>query len=81
MLNNIPNMKALGLVVSDKKISDNCIVKTYFLTLSPTYAINQYHLSNFCKGPPKDHFCLVLSNSYKQFKRRSCLQFSLYNSM
>ena len=28
----IPNMKALGLVVSDKKIFENCILKTYFLT-------------------------------------------------
>jgi len=26
------NMKALGLVVSDKKIFKNCILKTYFLT-------------------------------------------------
>ena len=25
-------MKALGLVVSDKKIFKNCILKTYFLT-------------------------------------------------
>jgi len=37
-------MKALGLVVSDKKIFDNCILKTYFLTLWPTYATNQNHL-------------------------------------
>jgi len=27
----IPNMEALGLVVSDKKILENCILKTYFL--------------------------------------------------
>jgi len=27
----MPNMKALGLVVSDKKIFENCILKTYFL--------------------------------------------------
>ena len=33
-------MKALGLVVSDKKIFKNCILKTYFLTLWPTYAPN-----------------------------------------
>jgi len=25
-------MKALGFVVSDKKIFENCILKTYFLT-------------------------------------------------
>jgi len=25
-------MKALGLVVSDKKIFENCILKNYFLT-------------------------------------------------
>ena len=28
----ISSMKALGLVVSDKKIFENCILKTYFLT-------------------------------------------------
>jgi len=31
-------MKALGLVVSEKKIFENCILKTYFLTPWPTYA-------------------------------------------
>jgi len=34
-------MKALGLVVSDKKIFENCILKTYFLTPWPTYATNE----------------------------------------
>jgi len=29
-------MKDLGLVVLDKKIVENCILKTYFLTLWPT---------------------------------------------
>jgi len=29
--------KAQGLVVSDKKIFENCILKTYFLTPWPTY--------------------------------------------
>ena len=43
-------MKALGLVVSDKKIFDNCILKTYFLTLWPTYATNQNHLNDFHPG-------------------------------
>jgi len=37
-------MKAQGHVVSDKKIFENCILKTYFLTLWPTYATNQDHL-------------------------------------
>jgi len=39
-------MKALGLVVSDKKIFENCMLKTYFLTPWPTYATNQNHLNN-----------------------------------
>jgi len=34
-------MKAVGLVVSDKKIFENCILKTYFLTLWPTYVTNK----------------------------------------
>ena len=48
-------MKALGLVVSDKKIFYNCILKTYFLTLWPTYATNQNHLKKFGRGPPRDN--------------------------
>jgi len=45
-------MKALGLVVSDKKIFENCILKTYVLTPWPTYATNQNHLNNFGRGHP-----------------------------
>jgi len=45
-------MKVLGLVVSDKKIFENCILKTYFLTPSPTYATNQNHLNNFGRVYP-----------------------------
>jgi len=40
-------MKALGRVVSDKKIFENCILKTYFFTLWPTYATNWNGLNNF----------------------------------
>ena len=39
-------MKALGLVVLDKKIFDNCILKTYFLTLWTTYALVLKFMSN-----------------------------------
>jgi len=52
-------MKALGLVVSDKKIFENCILKTYFLTLLPTYATNWNKLNNFGRGPPRDLSCEV----------------------
>jgi len=37
-------MKALGLVVADKNIFENCILTTYLLTPWPTYATNQNHL-------------------------------------
>ena len=43
-------MKALSLVELDKKIFLNCILKTYFLTLLPTHAINQNCLNNFGRG-------------------------------
>ena len=56
-------MKALGLVVSDKKIFENCILKTYFLTPWPTYATNWNNLNNFDRGPPRDHSCEVWSKS------------------
>ena len=39
-------MKALGLVVSEKKIFGNCVLKTYFLTPRPTYAIILNRLNN-----------------------------------
>ena len=67
-------MKALGLVVSDKKIFENCILKTYFLTLWPTYATNCKGLNNFDRGPPRDHSCKVWSKSNKLFQRRCCLK-------
>ena len=57
----IPNMKALGLIVSDK-IFENCILKTYFLTLWPTYATNWNNLNNFGRGPPRDHSCEVYAS-------------------
>jgi len=60
----IPNMKVLGLVVSDKKIFENCILKTYFLTPWPTYATSHNHLNNFGRGPPRDHSGWVSSNYY-----------------
>ena len=67
-------MKALGLVVSDKKIFESCILKTYFLTRWPTYATNWNGLNNFVKGPPRDHSCEVWSKSNKRFQRRCCLK-------
>jgi len=67
-------MKALGLVVSDKKIFESCILKTYFLTPWPTYATNWNGLNNFDRGPPRDHSCEVWSKSNKQFQRRCCFK-------
>jgi len=67
-------MKALCLVVSDKKIFENCILKTYFLTPWPTYATNWNGLNNFDRGPPRDHSCEVWSKSNKRFQRRCCLK-------
>jgi len=66
-------VKVLGLVVSDKKIFENCILKTYFLTLWPTYATNWNGLNNFNRGPPRDHSCKFWSKSNERFQRRSCL--------
>ena len=40
-------MKALGLVVSDKKIFESFILKTYLLTPWPTYATNCNGFNNF----------------------------------
>jgi len=61
-------MKALCLVVKDKKIFESCILKPYFLTPWPTYATNQNHLNNFGRGLPRDHSCWVWSNNNKRFK-------------
>ena len=70
----IPNMKALGLVVSDKKIFENCILKTYFLTPWPTYATNWTTLVG-------DHPVIipeVWSKSNEWFQRRRCLSKKVY---
>ena len=50
---------------------------TYLLTPWPTYTTNWNGLNNFDRRPPRDHSCEVWSNSYKRFKRRCCLKFSL----
>jgi len=71
-------MKALGLVISDKKIFENCILKTYFLTLWPTYATNWNNLNNFGRGPPRDHSCEVWSKSNERFQRRRSLSKKVY---
>jgi len=55
----IPNMKALSLVVSEKKIFESCIFKIYLLTPWPTYATNQNHLNIFGRGPLRNHSCEV----------------------
>jgi len=67
-------MKALGLVVSDKKILENCILKTYFLTPWLTYATNLNGLNKFDSRPPRDHACDVWSKSNMRFQMRCCLK-------
>jgi len=47
-------MKALGIVVSDKKIFENWISKTSF---DPVTNLSDW---NFGRGPPMDPFCEVL---------------------
>jgi len=66
-------MKAQGLVVSDKKIFENCILKPYCFTPWPTYATNWNGLNNFGRGPHRDHSCEVWSKSNERFQRRRCL--------
>jgi len=46
-------MKALGVVVLDKKIFLICILRTYLLTPWPNYATNRNWLDNFDRGPPE----------------------------
>jgi len=66
-------MKALGLVVSEMKIFENCILKTCFLTPLPIYATNWNGLNNFGRGTPKDHSCEVWSKFNEPFQRRRWL--------
>jgi len=71
-------MKALGLIVSVKKIFESCILKTYFLTLWPTYATNWNGLNNFDRGPHRNHSCEVSSKSNEWFRGRRCLSKTVY---
>jgi len=48
---------------------ENCILKTYFLTPCPTYAINWNDLNTFDSGTPRDHSCEVWSKSNERFQR------------
>jgi len=53
-------MKALGLVVPDKKVFFNFIFKPFLsYNLHNNYVTNQKHLNNFSRGPHKDHSCEV----------------------
>ena len=45
-----------------------------------THATSQNGFNNFGRGPPKDHYCYVWSNSTVRFKIKQ-LKFFLYNSM
>ena len=67
-------MKALCLVVSEKKIFENCILKTYFLIPWPTYATNWNGLNNIDRRQLRDHSCEVWSKYNKRFQRRCCLK-------
>jgi len=46
-----------GFVVSDKKIFENCILKTYFLPCDQLMQPIMNHLNNFGRGPTRDHSC------------------------
>ena len=41
------HIKALGLVVSDKKIFDGFILKIYFTPVRPRYDTDPNHLNNY----------------------------------
>ena len=49
-------MSGLDHVVSDKKIFENCLLKTYLLNPWPTYAINLKRLNNFDRGTTQGLF-------------------------
>jgi len=66
-------MKAPSHVVSDKKMFENCILNTYFLTLWFTYATNLNHMNNFDRGLAMYHYCEVWSKSNERFQRKWCL--------
>ena len=66
-------MKALGLVVSDEKTFENCILKNLFFDPRPTYATNWNGLNNSGREPSRDHSCEDWSKSNEWFQR-SCIK-------
>jgi len=61
-------MKALCLVVSDKKPIENCIS-----TLLPTYATNWNCFNNVGRGQPRDQSFLKIISHFKTLVRIVCM--------
>ena len=56
-------IKYKSLVVLDKKIFENCILKSYFLPRDLLMQTTGNSLNNFVRGPPWNHSCEVWSKS------------------
>jgi len=66
----MPNMKALGLVVSDKKIFESCILKTYFrprdLLMQPIRTILTILVEDYRGTIPVEFGQIPISGSRKE---------------
>ena len=70
----MPNLVALGLMVSDKKIFKVFNFFSVLLPWQPQFLTESNFFKKFWRGPWQEHFCEISSKSNKWFQRRRCLK-------
>ena len=61
----MPNLVALGLMVSDKKIFKDFNFFLVLLPWKPEFLKESNSFKKFCGGPWQEHFCEISSKSGK----------------
>ena len=69
----MPNLVALGIMVSDKIFKD-FKKNSVLLPWQPEVLKESNSFKKFCRGPCQEHLREISSKSGKQFQRRRCLK-------
>ena len=68
----MPNLVAVGLMVSEKKIFKDYKKNSVLLSWQSEFLKESNYFKKFCRGPCQEHFCEISSQADKQFQR--CLK-------